>query len=95
MVKGPDDDRRNSRRQIRTFSFRVRGIWPYVKKSTRITIRVDGRPLPIYRHGMYLSRDATAPSPWRRSGREWRGSCPRPVGQAALSKKLDTEWQQR
>jgi SAM-dependent methyltransferase len=54
MIEGPADDRRNSRHQIRTFSFRIRGIWPFVKKSTRISVRVNGRPLPIYRHGMFL-----------------------------------------
>ena len=29
------------------------------QRATRITVRVDGRPLPIHRHGMYLSPPAT------------------------------------
>src|SRR6478609_49840 len=36
-IPGPEAAGRNSGQQIRTFSFRVRGIWPWVKRSTRIT----------------------------------------------------------
>ncbi|MGI8900952.1 MAG: hypothetical protein ACR2HA_08470, partial [Nocardioides sp.] len=46
-VHGPRDDRRNSRREIRTVSFRVHSFWPYLKKRTRVTVRVNGSPLPI------------------------------------------------
>ena len=41
-IAGPADDRRNSDQQIRTFSFGVPGLWPYVRRGTRITVRVDG-----------------------------------------------------
>jgi hypothetical protein len=95
-IAGPADDRRNSRRQIRTFSFRVRDIWPYVKRSTRITVRVHGRPLPIYGHGMYLS----PPKSGKRSVAELRdllrsGHVLSHYGILQLSKKLDGEWQAR
>ena len=94
-IKGPDDDRRNSRQQIRTFSFRIRGIWPYVKKSTRITVRVDGRPLPIYKHGMYLTpRRNGAESLEALRQRLAQGHVLTQWGSIALSKTLDTEWQQ-
>src|SRR4051812_35238572 len=53
-IESPADDQRNSGGEIRTFSFRLRGIWPYARKRNRVTIRVDGRPLPIYGHGTYL-----------------------------------------
>ena len=95
MLKGPDDDRRNSGDEIRTFSFRVRGIWPYVKKSTRISIRVNGRPLPINQHGMFLRP--------RRHGehsvavlREMfdRGYLLDQVGRVSLTRTLDVGWQQ-
>ena len=48
-MAGPADDRRNSNQQIRTFSFTVRGLWPYVRRGTKITVQVDGKPLPIHR----------------------------------------------
>jgi SAM-dependent methyltransferase len=95
MIKGPADDRRNSRQQVRTFAFRVRGIWPYVNKNTKISVRVAGRPLPIYKHGMFLSP--------RRNGAESmdvlrerlkQGYLLTQWGHIALSKKLDTEWQE-
>ncbi|CUR54440.1 hypothetical protein NOCA2170012 [metagenome] len=94
MIPGPDDDRRNSRQEIRTFSFRVRGIWPYVGPRTRITVRLDGRPLPIYRHGMYLS----PPKKGRKSIEELKrlfdeGYLMSQYGTVLLSKKLDVDWQ--
>jgi hypothetical protein len=95
-IPGPDDDRRNSRQQIRTFSFRVRDIWPYVKRRTKVTVRVHGRPLPIYGHGMYLS----PPKSGRRSVSELRdlldsGYVLSQYGVLQLSKKLDGAWQTR
>ena len=95
MVQGPDDDRRNSRQQIRTFSFRVRGIWPYVKKRNRITVKVAGRALPIYKHGMYLSpRHNGAESIRALRERFAQGYLLTQWGSIELSKKLDTEWQE-
>jgi Methyltransferase domain len=93
-IPGPRDDRRNSRQQIRTFSFRVTGIWPYVKKGTRITVQVDGQPLPIHGHGMFLS----PPKSGRHSVAELRqrfdeGYLLTQYGRVELSKKVDTEWQ--
>jgi Methyltransferase domain len=95
-IPGPRDDRRNSARGIRTFSFRVRGIWPYVKKTTRISVRVNGQPLPIYGHGMFLR-------PPRR-GSESLGALREKLdqgyvlsqyGQLQLSKQLDVVWQRQ
>jgi hypothetical protein len=96
MVPGPADDRRNSNQSIRTFSFRIREIWPWVKRGTRITVRVDGQPLPIYGHGMYLS----PPRNGRHSVKELaakfdEGYLLTQTGKVALSKRLDTEWQGR
>jgi SAM-dependent methyltransferase len=93
-IPGPADDRRNSRQQIRTFSFRIGGIWPYVKKGTRITVQVDAQPLPIHGHGMYLS----PPRSGRHSVAELRrlfdeGYLLSQYGKVMLSKRVDTEWQ--
>jgi SAM-dependent methyltransferase len=93
-IPGPVDDRRNSGKQIRTFSFRVREIWPYVNKSTRISVRVGDQRLPITGHGMYLSPVKRG----RKSVAELRalfdeGYLLSQYGQIQLSKQLDTEWQ--
>jgi hypothetical protein len=95
-IPGPDDDRRNSRQEIRTFSFRVREIWHYSNKATKITVRADGQPLPIFGHGTFLSP--------RRKGTHSLGRLRKKFddgylftqnGRLALSKKLDVEWQQK
>jgi SAM-dependent methyltransferase len=95
-IPGPRGDRRNSRQQIRTFSFRVREIWPYLGKKTRVTVRVDGRPLPISGHGMFLS----PPTRGKKSLAELRakfeeGYLFSQYGRLQLSKKLDSDWQQQ
>ena len=95
-VRGPRDDRRNSRQQIRTFSFRVRGIWPYLSKKNRVTIRVNGAPLPIFGHGMFL----TPPSNGDQTLDDLRqklenGYLLSQYGVVQLSKKLDVEWQKQ
>ena len=41
-VPGPADDRRNSGRQIRTFSFRFRGVWRYLNKRTAVSAAGGG-----------------------------------------------------
>ena len=87
---------RNGRGEIRSFVFRVRDIWPFLTRSTRVTVRVDGTPLPIAGHGMYRrSRRNGA-----RSLDELRelldsGHVLTQEGRIQLSKRLDTEWQAR
>ena len=95
-IPGPADDQRNSKQEVRTFSFRVRGIWPYAKKRTQVRVKVDDRPLPIYGHGMFLS----PPSNGKRSVKKLRekfeaGYLFSQTGKLQLSKKLDEDWQRR
>lgn len=95
-VRSPEDDRRNSLREMRTFSFRLHGIWSWVKKHDEITVQANGRPLPIYGHGMFLS----PPKSGRRSVDELRAKLEQghlfsQTGTLQLSKKLDVEWQRR
>jgi hypothetical protein len=93
-VRGPKLDRRNSDEKIRTFSFRITGIWAFVKRRNRITVRVDGQPLPINGHGLYLtpprSGEHNLPE-LRRRLRE--GHVLTQMGAITLSKRLDLEWQ--
>ncbi|MGL5808882.1 MAG: hypothetical protein ACRCYQ_02940, partial [Nocardioides sp.] len=94
MLEGPAEDRRNSRQEVRTFSFRIKDIWAYVGPRTKVTVRVGGRPLPIYRHGMFLS-------PPRRGRKQLddlralfdQGHLLTQKGRVQLSKQLDTGWQ--
>ena len=93
-VPGPADDRRNSGRQIRTFSFRVGGIWRFVNRKTKISVRVGAHWLPINGHGTFL----TPPQRGKRSMTELReligsGHVLSQEGKIQLSKKLDTQWQ--
>ena len=95
-IPGPSDDRRNSKQEIRTFSFRVRDVWPYLKKENRVTVRVDGVPLPIYGHGMFLR----PPKAGKKSLDVLRaeladGYLLSQYGRIQLSKKLDVAWQKQ
>jgi hypothetical protein len=93
-LPGPRDDRRLGPDEIRTFSFRVRDIWPYAKKKTRITVRVNGQPLPIYGHGMYLlpRRNGKSSVAELRTKLE-EGHVLSQWGRLQLSKQLDVDWQ--
>ncbi|CUR59601.1 hypothetical protein NOCA2640012 [metagenome] len=94
MIAGPADDRRNSPDEIRTFSFRVRGIWEYARPSTPVSVSTGGVRLPIMGHGMFLR----PPHRGRRTVAELRrrfeaGYLLTQNGRIALSKQLDHEWQ--
>lgn len=93
-IRGPRGDRRNSRAQIRTFSFRITGLWPFLRPRNPITVRVDDRPLPIHGHGMFV----TPPRKGKRGLDELRrllddGHVLTQMGGVMLSKKLDVRWQ--
>ena len=93
-VPGPADDRRNSRDEIRTFSFRVRGLWEYARPGTPVSVSTHGVRLPITGHGMFL----TPPTRGRRTLAELRrrfeaGYLLTQNGRVELSKQLDREWQ--
>ena len=95
-VRGPRDDRRNSGQEIRTFSFRVHSLWPYLKKQTRVTVRANGSPLPIYGHGTFLR----PPRKGQHTLADLRakledGYVLSQYGGLQLSKKLDIAWQKQ
>lgn len=85
-------DRRTGR-QIRTFAIQVHGIWGYLHRRNRLTVRVAGQPLPIVGHGMFKRP--------RRDGEHSladlkaliaRGHLVDRHGRLVLDKRLDTEW---
>ncbi|MFC6342871.1 methyltransferase domain-containing protein [Nocardioides hankookensis] len=95
MLPGPKGDRRNSRAEVRTFSFRLRDIWDYCGPATRIRVVVDGQPLPINQHGMFLRpRQKGAHTPADLRAKLESGHVLGQWGRLQLSKRLDTEWQQ-
>lgn len=93
-MAGPDDDRRNTTDQIQVFSFRLKGIWPYVRRSTRISVRVDGTPLPIHGHGTFLrppGRGQHTVDDLRAKFAE--GYLLDQLGRVSLDRALDADWQ--
>jgi len=94
-IPGPDDDRRNTRQEIRVFSFRVLEIWRFCRKNTRVSVRVNGIPLPIYGHGMFLSPRRKGPHTVQDLREKFeQGYLFSHYGKLQLSKQLDTKWQQ-
>ena len=80
--------------QIRSFSFQLRGLWRYCDRRSRLSVRVEGRRLPIAGHGMFLRP--------MRSGKESfetlralfdAGHVLSQMGDVQLSKQLDVDWQ--
>ena len=93
-IPGPRGDRRNSGQQVRTFSFRTKGLWDYVTKETRITVRVDGQRLPINGHGMWVSPTRRGQhTPALMKERLADGWVLSQMGEFQLSKRLDAHWQ--
>ena len=95
-LPGPGEDHRNTGQQIRWFRFRVADMWRFCDSSTSVSVRVDGAPLAIAGHGMFL----VPPRPGRRSVEDLRrklrtGHVISWKGQLQLSKQHDVEWQQQ
>ena len=95
MLPGPKGGRRNSRQEVRTFSFRMRDIWDYCGPGTPVRLVVDNQPLPINQHGMFLKpRDKGEHTPADLGEKLANGYVLSQWGRLQLSKRLDTEWQQ-
>ena len=93
-LRPPKGDRRNSRAQIRTFSFKIHSLWTYAKRGSRLRVEVDGRPLPIHGHGMFVRATHDGEhSPALLAERLGSGWVLARTGMVQLSKQLNTEWQ--
>jgi hypothetical protein len=85
---------RNNWGEVRAFNIHVRDIWDYAKKRDRLTVRANGRPLPIYEHGMFLNPRWRGKLSLRELKEEFaQGKIFAHSGQLQLSKTLDTAWQ--
>ncbi len=86
--------RRNAHVEIRTFAFKLRDLWKFANRGTPVSVRVDGRHLPIFGRGMFVP----APRSGESSPRELRslmaaGHVFSKQGVLQLSLKQDVKWQ--
>ena len=84
-----------SRGEHRYFTLRLAGVWKYCRATNKLTVRADGKPLPIAGQGMYF----VAPSEGHSDLKKLRalmseGYVFGQKGQLQLSKKHDTKWQE-
>lgn len=93
-IPRPRDARRLSADEVQVFSFRLRGIWPFVRRSTRISVQVDGRPLPIHGHGMFLHPPERGPHTVDDLRAKFEsGYLLDQLGRVSLDRGLDVGWQ--
>jgi SAM-dependent methyltransferase len=85
---------RNNWGDVRDFGFRIRDIWSYVRKTDRLSVRANGKPLPIYHRGMYVQPSYKGQQSLRELKAEFAlGKVFAQNGRLQLSKTLDTVWQ--
>ena len=85
---------RGGPREIRGFRFALRDVWNFARAEHRLTVRVDGTPLPIAGVGMHVSpeEDGTRALGTLRKKLE-TGHVFSRNGRLQLSKSIDEEWQ--
>lgn len=91
-----DRTSRLPRGRVRGFSLGTRHLWRYCSRRDRVSVRVDGVPLPIVGHGLWLTPEQDGPHDLaalqqQRDGGMVFGR----TGRLQRSKALDTEWQRR
>ncbi len=93
-LPSPKGDRRNSRRQIRTFTFAISQLWEYAPKGTPLRVVADYQVLPIHGHGMFLRAPRSGgktPEDLQKQFDE--GRLLGRTGLVQVSKQLDEAWQ--
>lgn len=90
----PKGDRRNSRQQIRTFTFAISQLWQYAPKGTPLRVVTGSQVLPIHGHGMFLRAPRSGgQTPQDLQKRFDEGHLLGRTGLVQLSKSLDEAWQ--
>ncbi|CAI9407772.1 class I SAM-dependent methyltransferase [Nocardioides sp. T2.26MG-1] len=90
----PKGDRRNSRGQIRTFTFAISQLWDYAPKGTPLRVVVGSQVLPIHGHGMFLRAPRSGgQTPRDLQKRFDEGHLLGRTGVVQISKRLDEVWQ--
>lgn len=98
LLRPPAGDHRNKRpgQEIRTFSFQVQDLWTYANRRTKLVVRANGKPLPIYGHGMFLTPFSAGSSSLEELRTKFEeGYVLTQGGHIRLSVQRDPEWQQR
>ena len=87
---------RNHTGEVRPFRFRLHDVWNYANRKSKFVIKADGRPLPIYRQGMFLRPKRSGPSTVTELKNKLAdGYIFSSYGNLQMSKALDREWQSR
>jgi SAM-dependent methyltransferase len=85
---------RRGRGEVRGFRFRLYDVWRFTKRTDRVSVRIDGRPLPIYGKGMfYRPRADGEESVEQLAQRFAAGEVFGQNGRIQKSKTVDTQWQ--
>lgn len=93
-LPSPKGDRRNSRRQIRTFTFAISELWKYAPQGTPLRVVAASEVLPIHGHGMFLRAPrAGGQTPEDLQRRFDEGHLLGRTGLIQVSKGLDEVWQ--
>ncbi len=93
-LPAPQGDRRNSRDQIRTFTFAISQLWEYAPKGTPLRVVTGSRVLPINGHGMFVRAPRSGgQTPADLQQRFDEGHLLGRTGLVQISKNDDEEWQ--
>lgn len=93
-VWADEPNRSNSIGEARGFSMRVKGLWEHCPPGSRISVRVDGVPLPIVGKGIFKKVGKGGPESLDHLTEKLAdGYVFNDYGRLQLSKKLDLEWQ--
>lgn len=93
-MPSPKGDRRNSRQQIRTFTFAISQLWDYAPKGTPLRVVTGSQVLPIHGHGMFVRAPRSGgQTPQDLQKRFDEGHLLGRTGLVQVSKGLDEEWQ--
>ena len=89
-----DPGKRNDWGEVRGFAIHVRDVWRYIGRRDRVTIRVNGRPLPIFEQGMFMRPRNNGEFSFAELREELAaGKVFSQIGVLQLSKTLDLAWQ--
>lgn len=95
-VWAADPNTANSWGVSRSFTIALPGVWHYCREDTRLSIRVDGEPLPIAGKGIYKKPSAVGDGdPAELARLLSNGHVFNRAGVLQLSKSLDLDWQAR
>jgi hypothetical protein len=86
--------RHNTQRTARGFRIILKDLWQFTQRTDRVSVRIDGRPIPIAKKGTYKKPGKNGPRSLAELQHLLRSDYLfSQVGRLQLSKKRDTQWQ--